>query len=289
MRLPGAGLAAALCAAGCAGMQPAPAETESPVRRDARLAVTWIGHATALVQMDGRFVLTDPNWSQFIGGFRGRAVAPGVPLASLPRIDAVIVSHLHMDHLDLPTLSLLDRRAALVLPPDGLRYAGHRGFREEVELDRWQSFAFRGLRITAVPVKHWGGRYAVDAIWNQSYAGYVVEHGDLAVFFAGDTGYDPALFKEIGRRFPGLDLALVPIAPYGGMMTGIHTNPEEAFRVFDDVGARYLVPIHFGTFSLNPEPADWFSRLARARGAEGTRAKLLAQGEQAVLVAEANR
>lgn len=283
MRLPAAvGAVTALCA--CAFVRPAPAENESPARRDARLAVTWIGHATALVQLDGRFLLTDPNWSQVIGGFRGRAVAPGVPLEKLPRIDAIVVSHLHMDHLDPPTLERLDRHAALVVPREGLTYAGGRGFREEVELEPWRSFAYRGLRITAVPVRHWGGRYAFDALWNASYSGYVVERGDLAVFFAGDTGYDPELFKEVGRRFPGLDLALVPIAPYGSMMAAVHVNPEEAFRIFDDVGAGFLVPIHFGTFSTNPEPADWFRRLARGRGDEGGRARLLAQGESAVLV-----
>jgi len=246
--------------AACAGPRREPAVRGLP-RDDPRatLSVVWVGHATVLIRLGHRFVLTDPNLSGSI------LVIPRITPASLrpdqlPPLQLVLLSHLHPDHMDRATLRKLPRSTEVIFPPGASSYLGliRQSRKESVEF--FKPIERGGLTVTAVPVKHVGGRFLVDALWNHGSAGYIIDGGGRRVFFAGDTGYDEKAFRLIGERYPGIDLALVPIAPaHGGNPN--HANPEEGLRIFRDVGARYMIPIHFEAYHSTAVPLDEPRRL----------------------------
>jgi L-ascorbate metabolism protein UlaG (beta-lactamase superfamily) len=215
--------------------------------------ITWLGHATFLVQLDGVSLLVDPALMPKIFGGIERNVAPGVPLEQLPRIDAALVSHSHYDHLDLPTL---ERVRAPVVAGLGLeRFLRDRGL-FATELGWWSSTMVGGVRVTFVPAQHWSRRGLFDT--NRTlWGGFVIEGSRATVYHSGDTGWF-AGFKEIGARFPRLDAALLPIGAYdpAWFMEPQHLNPEQALRAFQDLGARTFVAMHWGTFKLADEPLD---------------------------------
>jgi N-acyl-phosphatidylethanolamine-hydrolysing phospholipase D len=231
------------------------------LRANAQAAtVTWIGHSSFLVQLDGVNILTDPTWSDRASpvGFAGprRLVAPGIRFEDLPPIHAVVISHDHYDHLDAPTIErLTQRHRPTFFVPLGLKaLLDDFGVRDVVEQDWWQSREFRGLRFVATPTQHSSGRHLHDQnlrLWC-SWA-VVSEHRRF--FFAGDTGYYPG-FKEIGDRLGPFDLAAIPIGGYSayGTKHPNHVNPEEAVQLFEDLQGRLMVPMHWGTFELNREP-----------------------------------
>lgn len=266
-------------------------KTRSPVRSDARLAVLWVGHATALVQMDDKLVMTDPVFTSSVGQLSARLVEPGLDLDAVPPLDAVVVSHMHFDHLSVGTLELLeDRIEMLVVPERGLVYVTDFDF-PVAELPRWQSWEHDGLRITAVPVKHNGMRYLLDRAWmTTAYSGYVIEYRGQSVYFGGDTGYDAELFRETRRRFPDIDLAILPIAPIEprDFMSKYHIDPDEAVRTYLDLGARWMVPVHFDTFINSQDESGVAPRrlreVLRARKIGSERVPLLEIGEQRVFV-----
>lgn len=229
-----------------------------PPRRvaDGRLRVTWINHATALVQMDGVNVLTDPIWSDRCSpvGWAGpeRARPPGLRFEDLPPIDLVLISHNHYDHLDLPTLRRLAARdRPVILAGLGTRaLLEAEGVPRSADLDWWQGADHGPLRITAVPAQHFSGRGLGDrdrTLW----AGFVVQGPAGTVYFAGDTGWGPH-FAQIAARFGPPRLALLPIGAYRPrwFMAPMHIDPEEAVRAHRLLGARTSVGIHWGTFPL---------------------------------------
>lgn len=222
-----------------------------PVQKDARLAVTWVGHATALVQIDDKFILTDPVFTSTVGQMSKRLVEPGIEPDKLPPLDAVLVSHMHFDHLSLGSLGDIEKKVkTLLMPEGGVAYLTNFPF-QAIELRTWQAWEKDGLRVTAVPVDHVGFRYGTDDAWMiHSFTGYVVEYHGLKVYFAGDTAYDAKAFLETAQRFPEIDLALLPIAPIEprDFMRRTHMDPREAVQCFFDLGARWMVPIHYGTF-----------------------------------------
>ena len=269
----------------------APGHVERPLVPDARLAVVWIGHATALVQIEDRVVLTDPVLTRTIAVLGARLVAPGIEAERLPPIDAVLISHMHLDHLSFGSLEAIAAKTrALVVPEGGLVYIPDLGFPAH-ELGRWQSWEADGLRITAVPVQHSGFRYGADAGWmTATFTGYIIEYKGVTVYFPGDTGYVRAFFRETARRFPRIDLALLPIAPIEprAIMRHNHLDPEEALSTFEDLGARWMVPVHHGTFvSTFDRPGDALRALRAGmarRGLDGSRVLVLGQGEQHVFL-----
>src|SRR4051794_37757289 len=218
--------------------------------RSAPVSAVWVGHATVLLRIGNRTVLTDPN----LGGsiiVVPRETPASLEARELPPIDVAVLSHMHLDHFDAPTVRKLGPRPLVVYPEGGEAYADEILQPRKRALAPWQSVETAGLRITAVPVRHQGGRYGIDSLWNHAYTGYVIEGAGHRVFFAGDTGYDPLMFKQIGARFPGIDLAFIPIAP--GRKDGQtdrwgHANPKQALDIFNDVGARFMVPIHFESY-----------------------------------------
>ena len=266
-----------------------PPKHDKPRSDDARLSIQWIGHATMLVQMDDKFILTDPFLSSRMALVQGRLVGPGVSAEELPPIDAVLISHMHPDHLSLGSLGRIQHKVSrLFVPQGGLVYIPNYSF-DTRELRTWQSFESGGLKITSVPVHHVGGRYGIDEKWmSKSFTGYVVEYHGLSVFFAGDTAYDARDFKRTGRTFPKLDVALLPIAPIAPYkrMRKVHMDPDGALDALVDLGAATMIPMHFDTLRSDDAPGQARERLvaeAHARGLDG-RVDVLHVGERAVLI-----
>lgn len=224
------------------------------------LAATFINQSTFLLQLDGINLLTDPVYSERVGPLNlagpRRVRPPGVPFEALPPIRCVLVSHNHYDHLDLPTLKRLGRTwAPLIITGlgNGPLLRRH-GLQQVVELDWWQEQAvWPGLRVVYVPAQHFSCRGLHDrdrALWG----GFVIEGVGRRVYFAGDSGY-AGHFKEIGRRYGPMDLALLPIGSYEPrwFMRKAHIDPAEAVRAHLDVRARLSLAMHFGTFRIADE------------------------------------
>lgn len=217
--------------------------------------VTWAGHASYVLRIGGLTVLTDPVWSAKIPGVPQRLSPVGVDWSALPRIDAVVISHNHYDHLDAPTIKRLPRDTPLLVPANLARWFRRRGFTDVTDLDWWESHRIGEVTFDFVPAHHWSRRTPTDT--NRSlWGGWILtDTGDTRVYFAGDTGYGH-WFAEIGRRYPGIDLALMPVGAYepNWFMRPVHLNPEEAVRATLDLGARRMATMHWGTFVLTSEP-----------------------------------
>lgn len=268
-----------------------PHKVEHPTRPDARLAVLWVGHATVLLQMDDRRILTDPVFTRTVGQMSGRTVEPGLAVENVQRLDAVLISHLHFDHLSLGSLDLLEDRIGLLLMPEsGIAYLPDYRFpvRELRWWERWTSPD--GLTVTAVPAKHNGMRYGLDWGWKvHGFCGYVLEYRGQRVYFAGDTGYGPH-FREIRERLGPIDLAILPIAPIQprSLMAPNHVDPVEALDAFRDLGAKRMLAMHFDTFPNSTDAPDDAVRMLettmRARGLTGDDVLVLGHGEQRIII-----
>lgn len=224
----------------------------SPLRQGGN-SLTWVGHASVVVRLDEHTVLCDPVWSPTIPGFIPRLAPTGLALEALPRIDVVLISHNHYDHLDLPTLRRLGLNTQLFVPAGLQRYFHGRGFTKVREFNWWESAQAGSLQVTFVPAQHWSRRLPWDT--NQSWWGGWVIEGSQRVYFAGDTGFFSG-FVRIADRFPALDCAMLPIGAYEPrwFMQPVHMNPEEAGAAFALLGAKHMVPLHYGTFKLTDEP-----------------------------------
>jgi N-acyl-phosphatidylethanolamine-hydrolysing phospholipase D len=226
--------------------------------------LTWIGHATLLLQVGGVNVLTDPHFTERASpvAFAGpkRHVPPALALAELPHIDAVVISHNHYDHLDAGTVRHLNRQAGgaprFFVPLGQKAWFAAEGIDNVVELDWWDHVQHMGLEFHLVPVQHWSARTPWDR--NQTlWGGWMVEHPSLRFFFAGDTGYSKD-FADIRGRFGPIDLAAIPVGCYEPrwFMRANHVEPDESVQIHRDLGARYSVGIHWGTFRLTDERLD---------------------------------
>jgi len=264
-----------------------------PMRPDARLSALWVGHATVLIQLDDRFVLTDPVFTHTLAQASPRLIEPGLDPERLPPLAAVVVSHMHFDHLSFGSLDLIEQRTPVVLVPPGVRASMPRYSFEIRELESWASYEHDGLRVTAVPVQHIGGRYALDAAFEtRAFTGYVFEYHGLSVYFGGDTAYIPSAFKATRARFPELALALLPICPDTprDFMQYTHESPDQALDAFSLLGARHMIPIHFDTYINSDDargacPNELRLRM-QARGLNEAQVSILEIGEQRVLIAK---
>lgn len=267
---------------------------EPRVPRPGELLVTFVNHATFLIQAGSEGpayeksmnVLTDPVWVdrafpvQWAGP--ARVHAPGVPFDQLPRIDVVVVSHNHYDHMDLATLRRLQARfdSPIVTTLGNKAYLEARGLRDVVELGWWQTadgmspvgtnLEIGPIEITATPAQHFAARTPFDrnrTLW----AGFALKLGGRRLFFTGDSGYHTH-FAEIGRRLGPFDMALVPIGAYEPrwFMSAAHMNPDEAVRAHFDLRSRLSIAMHFGCFQLTDEAIDEpVHDLRRALGVHG--------------------
>jgi N-acyl-phosphatidylethanolamine-hydrolysing phospholipase D len=244
----------------------------------AQPTLTWIGHATLLLQINGMNILTDPHLTERASPLRfagpKRLVPPAISLEALPHIDIVVISHNHYDHLDAQTVEGLNAQPGgppQFFVPLGLKpwFAEH-GIGNVVELDWWELREHRGLKIHLLPVQHWSARTPFDR--NQTLWGsWLLEHPRFKFFFTGDSGYSLD-FRDIARRFGPIDLAAIPIGAYEPrwFMKTMHVNPEEAVKIHQDLRATYSVAMHWGTFRLTDETLDEPpKRLAAALTAAG--------------------
>jgi L-ascorbate metabolism protein UlaG (beta-lactamase superfamily) len=250
------------------------------------LGVTFIGHSSFLLQMDGRKVLIDPVFAKRLVVLR-RQRRPGLLVEELPPIDLVLLTHAHMDHLDVSSLRRVIRatrhltgKSPEVVVPKGVEdLVASLGFSQVHGLAWWEQIEVQKLQVTMTPCRHWGARMFRDT--HRGYGGYVIEGTDHSVYHSGDTAYFDG-FSEIGARLKP-QVALLPIGAYfPDSYRTVHTSPEEAVRAFLELGARQMVPMHYGTFRLGREPMD--EPLQRLK-AEATRLgmngklKILEEGE----------
>lgn len=246
------------------------------------LGVTFVGHATFLLQWKGINVLTDPNFVRRVLVPK-RLVEPGIQIRELPSIDVILISHAHFDHLVKPSLRKLSKDTPVIVPTGLADLITPLGFRRVHELNWWEAYKADGWQVTHVPAKHWGRRTPRDR--ERGYGGFVIEREGQHAYFAGDTAYFGG-FAEIGRAFP-IDVALLPIGGYRPpSFRRVHCNPEDALQAFDDMRARYMVPMHWGTFRLSYEPIDepvaWLQRLTNGNGL-ADRVKILQHGQTLVV------
>jgi L-ascorbate metabolism protein UlaG (beta-lactamase superfamily) len=224
------------------------------------LGVTFIGHSSFLLQMDGRKVLIDPVFAKRLVVLR-RQRRPGLLVEELPPIDLVLLTHAHMDHLNVSSLRRVIRatrrltgKTPEVVVPQGVEdLVARLGFSQVHGLTWWDRIEVQGLRVTMTPCRHWGARMFRDT--HRGYGGYVIESADHSVYHSGDTAYFDG-FREIGSRL-NPQVALLPIGAYfPDSYRSVHTSPEEAVRGFIELGADQMVPMHYGTFRLGREPMD---------------------------------
>lgn len=254
------------------------------------LVITYVNHSTFLIQTNGLNILTDPVWSDRVSPFSfagpKRMRPPGLRFEDLPKIDLVLISHNHYDHLDIETLEKLKTaHDPLILVPLGVdRYLEEQGITHTRALDWWDEEEYAsGSRITSVPAQHFSGRGTFDrnlTLWT----GYVIQTDRGPVYFAGDTGYGD-LFKEIGKTFGPIKVGLIPIGAYKPrwFMSPVHLDPAEAIQVHKDIMAEISFGMHYGTFPLADDgqydPQNDFAKAIQYPENAGVNFKLLEEGD----------
>ena len=232
-----------------------------PVAAGEEVGVTWLGHAGFFVQIAGVNILIDPNWALWHGPVK-RLRHPSLWASDLPRIDLVLVTHAHFDHLHLPSLKRIAHGQPIIVPEGVGTVVKRAGFGQIVEMKTWEKVRFRDLHITLTPARHWGARMIHDT--HRGFGGFLVESRDRSMFHCGDSSMFDG-FQEIGQRAQ-VDVALMPIGAYlAPSGRPVHMNPEEALDAFEMLGAKNMVPMHHNTFPLGGEPLhEPEERLARA-------------------------
>jgi L-ascorbate metabolism protein UlaG (beta-lactamase superfamily) len=260
---------------------PLPNRPDPAAWGDDGLTVSWLGHATVLINFYGTWLLTDPALRPRIGvnlagvtiGPR-RLIEPALSIRELPALDGVLLSHAHMDHSDLGTLKRLPRQAHAVVQRGNADLA--RRFRQVSELGWGQSVDINGVKIEALEVNHWGARRLTDK--HRGYGAFLMTKNDRAVVFGGDTAYTRA-FSRLRHRFSRIDLAILPIGAYNPYIYA-HANPEQSWQMRQEMNAEYILPMHHSTFKLSREPVDEpIRRLLAASGGESWRVCLSEVGE----------
>lgn len=246
-----------------------------------RISITWIGHSTFLIQLNGVNILTDPVWAKW-QGVQKRLTKPGLEINELPEIDVVVISHGHYDHLDFASIRRLKGKPTYYVP-HGLKKAFEkRGYHDTYEANWWEEFNQAEVKITFVPAQHWTRRTLFDT--NTSHwGGWIFEFEDTSVYFVGDTGYFSG-FKEIGKRF-SLQYVLMPIGAYEPewFMSPSHINPEDAIKAFQELSGQYFIPMHYGAYRLaddtGPEALERLYQEWERLNIPGEQLKVLKIGE----------
>ncbi|MFH2008730.1 MAG: MBL fold metallo-hydrolase [bacterium] len=241
------------------------------------LRITWLGHSTVLVELDGQRVITDPMWSRYISPVRGlgprRFFEPPVALRDLPPIDVVVISHDHLDHLDMVTIQSLARaqpRIRFVVPLGvGAHLEAWSVSRDRiVELDWWESATVGRLRLVATPARHVSGR-TFGSLKRTLWSGWAILGPTHRVYFSGDTGMSPS-FHELGHRLGPFDVTLMDTGAYDPLWADAHLGPEQAVQAHRAVRGRLVMPVHWGTFMMSThgwtEPAERLWAAARKAG-----------------------
>ena len=233
-----------------------------PSLKHGQVAITWIGHASFLVQFTDLNVLIDPNFANWLFLLK-RLKRSGLKIHHLPPIDLVLLTHAHFDHFHKPTLRRLPHPKIGVMPWGVGDLALNLGFARIIELDWWESFSQHDWKVTLTPSKHWGARTLRDH--HRGYGGFVLEHQGRRIYHAGDSAFFHG-FEQIGRRLPP-EIALLPIGAYHPeTFRRVHMGPDQAIKAFKALRAQRLVPMHYGTFRLSfeamDEPPRWLLEIA---------------------------
>jgi L-ascorbate metabolism protein UlaG (beta-lactamase superfamily) len=234
---------------------------KNPVRDSVKLSALWAGHSTVLLQIYDKVIITDPFLNNRLNGIFIRKIESGLDIENVSKLDLVLVSHSHMDHLSYVSLGMIEDKfpgCNLIFPEGDEKYL------PDFDLNLIKAVTYKynqknyigktiiidGMKITPVYALHQGGRYAIDTYsWQEKGAtGYIIQYQDVCVYFAGDTGYDKEAFKSIGKAF-NIDLALIPVGPCRNCESKgmwFHTSSIDAFKLFEDIKASFMIPIHFG-------------------------------------------
>ena len=229
--------------------------------------VTWIGHSTLLIQLQGLNILTDPIWSPRCSPFQSfgpsRFVPPAVDLDNLPDIDIVLISHNHYDHLDRQTIEKLGNDPLYIIPLKIGKFLEDLQITNYEEMDWWDSIKFNGVEFICAPAQHFSNRSFMDrnkTLW----CSWIISGKRNNFYFAGDSGYFPG-FKEIGQKYGPFDIVALPIGAYlpRWFMAPVHLSPQEAVQAYLDLKGEFFIPIHYGTFDLADEPLDQPPRILK--------------------------
>lgn len=246
-----------------------------------QVCITWIGHASFLIQTPEHSVLIDPNWAKWLKVIK-RIRHPGLELHDLPAIDLVLVTHAHFDHLDRRTLRAIASDQPIAVPQHVGSLVHGLGFNRVHELKHWDTISHGSLKITLTPARHWGARILHDS--HRGFGGFLIEYAGRTIFHCGDTAYFDG-FREIGER-SDIEIALLPIGAYEApTKRDVHMNPEQALQAFQELRARTMIPMHFGTFRLSYEPLHEPPRRLLEKALELQlldKVRLLNEGEPAV-------
>ena len=225
-----------------------------------QVGITFIGHSSFFLQVSGKNIVVDPNFARWLFVLK-RLRQPGLRIADLPPIDAVLVTHAHFDHLHRPSLRAIARatrrksgRSPIIIVPQNVRdIVFDLGFQDVIEMNWWQQIRLGDISISHTPSNHWGARIIRDM--HRGFGGYVIRNGKRSIYHAGDTAFFEG-FHEIGRRL-NPEIALLPIGAYEPeSFRRVHTSPEDAVQAFVDLKAERMIPMHYGTFKLSHEPME---------------------------------
>lgn len=242
---------------------------KDPIKDNVKFSALWAGQSTVLLQIDDKVIITDPVFEDVIAGIMMRKTEAGLDIKSISKLDLILISHAHMDHLSFPSLDELDKRfpnAKLVIPEGVEKYLPSYDF--EITIMKTgnsekrnyigETRIINGISITTVYANHQGGRFGLDSyLWSvPGYTGYIIQYHGITVYFAGDTAYDDKAFKEIGKKF-NIDLALIPVGPCRECDTignFLHVASLGALMMLDDLRAKYMIPVHYGSIRYFNDP-----------------------------------
>lgn len=247
-----------------------PNKITAPVKDSVLLSALWVGHSTVLLQIDDKVILIDPLFEDVIAGIVLRKIEAGLDIESIPRLDAILISHAHMDHLSFQSLEKLDKKfpnTSLIFPEGVEQYIP--GYKmkmirlktgnSEKRQYTGETINIAGLKVTSVFAEHQGGRFGLDSYtWNvPGFTGYIIEYRGITVYYAGDTIYEENAFKEIGNKFR-IDLALIPIGPCRNCEevngSTYHVSSFGALKMLDDLKAEHMIPVHYGAITYFNDP-----------------------------------
>lgn len=267
-----------------------------------KLSALWVGHATILLQMGDKVILTDPFLTDFVAQIQMRIQEPGIDINDLKQCDIILISHSHFDHLNFGSLEILNKKfpdAVLVFPDALKEFVPVYDFKlsplkkSDYKKKKYigETKIIDGVKVTSVAAYHWGGRYGLDGVlWDyDGYCGYIIEYGGYTVYFPGDTAYDKEFYKYLGEHYE-IDLEFMPIGPCSDCTEidkpNRHLYPKGALMILDDSKAKLMIPMHYGTIaelSDPEEPRIVLEELIKEKPEYKDRVKILKIGEQIVI------
>lgn len=272
-----------------------------PFNDSVKFSALWVGHSTTLIQIEDKSIIFDPVFNDVIGAATLRSKEPGIDINNISKLDLVLISHAHMDHMSLGSIQDLDDKfpkAKLIFPYGAEKYLSDYNMdmvRMKTGNSREMGYIgetkdFDGVKVTTIFASHFGGRYGLDSyLWKvPGYTGYIIEYKGITVFYAGDTAYDEYAYKEIGKKY-NIDLALLPIGPCRECDSTVssfsHVSTRGALMMFDELKAKLMIPVHYGAITYFNDPNEPMYVLRRIIDEEPEykdRIKILTEGEQIV-------